>query len=504
MSRTTPRDAASVICVRASSDGSYEVLLTLRPETMRFMGGMYVFPGGALDPSDASETLLRRSAIDAASAHERLKEGELSPRHALGLYCAGLRELFEEVGVLVARTPAGSLVDPERVSSEFAPRRHEIAGDGESFARFLEAEGLELATDLLVPHGRLVTPEMSPIRFDARFFVLGYPEGQQVLPDPDEVPEALWLRPSDAIARSAAGGMPIAIPTMAILQGLAETPAADQLLAGHRPARSILVSPLGPRVVGVLAPNPGPMTGPGTTAYVVGNGRVAIVDPGVDDGVFIEALTREAMNRGVVTHVLVTHTHPDHIGGASYLARQFGCELGVHVAGRDRLPDASLLLREGDRIELGDGVLEVLHAPGHASDHVCYLLDDELFAGDVVAGLGTVVIAPPDGDMRDYLNTLRRLRTLPLRVIHPAHGPRIDDPAAKLDGYIDHRLAREAQVVEALEAGLATTAEMVTRIYTDVPPSMHSTAELSVLAHLEMLESDGRARRAGPRWEPVR
>lgn len=494
-----PRDAATVILARPRDDGTYEVLMTRRPETMRFMGGMYVFPGGALDDHDTSSALESRSALTGPEAVGRLGE-QIEPQRALGLFCCAARELFEEVGILLARTSDGRPVAPGRVRDDYAARRGAFAEDGEAFGAFLEAEGLTLATDELVWHGRLVTPELSPIRFDARFFVAPLPDGQTLDLDPTEVPEAMWISPSEAIRAAGAESLPIPIPTMAILQGLSEVPSYERLLEGQRSTREIVSADLSPLVSFVLAPNPGPMTGPGTNTYVVGDGETVIIDPAVADGIYIEHLTRLASRRGRPALVLLTHMHPDHTSGAAVLAEQAGIPVAAWKGVDDDL--VTRKLEDGEVIRAGGATIRVVYAPGHASHHVVYVLEEErtLFAGDVVAGLGTVVIAPPDGDMRAYLDTLRSLRGMDLARILPGHGPTIEDPAAKLGEYIAHRLEREAQVVEAMRDGADTIPEMVRRIYADVPQTLHPMAEMSVLAHLEMLEADGRAERTPEGW----
>jgi glyoxylase-like metal-dependent hydrolase (beta-lactamase superfamily II)/8-oxo-dGTP pyrophosphatase MutT (NUDIX family) len=497
-----PRDAATVILVRPRLEGTYEMLMTRRPESMKFMGGFFVFPGGAVDDHDQGEAIESLSTLSPDEARERIGE-DIEPAAALGLYCAAARELFEEVGILLARDADGKPVDPVRVREDYAQRRAAFAEDAETFAEFLNAEGLVLATDRLVWHGRLITPEASPIRFDARFFVASCPQAQTPVLDPKEVPEAVWISPAEAIRASGEKRLAIPIPTMAIVQGLSEVPAYEHLLRGARVSKEILSAPLSPLVSYVLAPNPGPMTGPGTNTYIVGNGETVIIDPAVPDGVYIERVAREAAARGRPVLILLTHMHPDHTGGASVLAEQIGCPVGAWKDVDDAL--VTRPIEDGEVIRAGDVTLRAMYTPGHASHHVCFFLEEErsVFAGDVVAGLGTVVIAPPDGNMRDYLETLDRLAATGLERLYPAHGASIEDGQGKLAEYIAHRKEREGQVLDALEAGVPEIPSIVKRIYIEVPEVLHPMAELSVLAHLEMLEQEGRVARQGDAWKLV-
>jgi glyoxylase-like metal-dependent hydrolase (beta-lactamase superfamily II)/8-oxo-dGTP pyrophosphatase MutT (NUDIX family) len=499
----TPRDAATVILARSLQDGSYEVLLTRRPESMAFMGGTYVFPGGALDPADSEDEMAARSALDRAAAHERLGE-TVTPEDALGLHCCALRELYEEAGILLASDDRGRPVDPAKVREVYAPHHAEVGHDPGAFAAFLLEEGLTLQTDLLVPHGRLITPERAPIRFDARFFVAPMPEGQAVVPHATEVLEWLWISPHEALERSRAKELDVPIPTLAMLQGLAEIPGYEQILQGRHQARQVESEELSPLVTVVRAPNPGLMTGAGTNTYIVGRSDVAIIDPAVADPVYIERVAREAGNRGHPKLVLLTHTHIDHIGGVVPLTEQIPLEVAGFGTAAEA-PFVSRTLEDGEVVALGDATLRALHTPGHASDHLCYFLEEEraIFAGDVIAGFGTVVISPPDGNLRDYMTTLERLRALEPERIYPAHGPVVEDGKAKLDEYIAHRRQREAQVVDALQAGLSDIPAIVKRIYADVPEALHPMAERSVLAHLEMLEADGRVKRDADNWTLV-
>jgi glyoxylase-like metal-dependent hydrolase (beta-lactamase superfamily II) len=261
----------------------------------------------------------------------------------------------------------------------------------------------------------------------------------------------------------------------------------------------------------VLAPNPSLMTGPGTNTYVVAGagGACAVIDPGPDDTGHVEAIVRAAAAHGGVAAICVTHGHADHAAGAERLRRLTGAP--VLAWSREGVEAADQTLADGEALDVGGRTLRALHTPGHRYDHLCFLLEDAaaLFAGDLVAGVGTVVIAPPEGDLADYLASLRRLLAMPeVRVILPAHGPPIADGPALLREYIAHRLMREQQVLEGLRAGRATIPELVAGIYADVDPALHPVAGRSVAAHLLKLEREGRVRRpagasdAGP-WALV-
>lgn len=491
-----PRDAATTVVARPRPDGGYDVLMTRRPETMAFMGGTYVFPGGALDDADQALEMARVSNLQRDEAKVRLGE-DIEPERALGLFCCALRELYEEAGLLIAMSGERP-VDPAKVRNVYAAHHAEVGHDPSTFSAFLAQEGLILSTDLLVPHGRLITPEQAPIRFDARFFVAPMPEGQAVVPHPTEVHEWLWISPTEALERARAKTLDVPIPTQAVLQGLSEIATYDELLQGRHERRVVEAEELSPLVTVVRAPNPGLMSGAGTNTYIVGRGDVAVIDPAVPDPVYIERVAREAGNRGNVKVVLITHSHFDHIGGVVALTAQMPVTVGAFTD----MGEPSFVTRkiaDGEAIELGGATLRAVHTPGHASDHLCFLLEEDgsLFAGDVVAGFGTVVISPPDGSLKDYMTSLERLRSLDVAKIYPGHGPVVEDGTGKLTEYIDHRRDRERQVVEAIRAGDTEIGAMVKRIYKDYPEAVHPVAERSVLAHLEVLEADGRVERVG-------
>lgn len=253
----------------------------------------------------------------------------------------------------------------------------------------------------------------------------------------------------------------------------------------------------------VLAPNPSLLTGPGTNTYIVGRppGRCVVIDPGPDDAGHLERVAQVATEQGGVQAILITHGHPDHSEGAAALRARTGAPIAAWS--RVGVPCANEELADGATIATGAGVLYALSTPGHRFDHLCFLLEPGgvLFAGDLVAGVGTVVIAPPEGELRAYLTSLQRLLAYPLTLMLPAHGPAIAEPAAKLQEYLDHRLLREQQVLGFLEQGPATIAALVAAIYADVDVRLHPIAASSVFAHLQKLEAEGRVSPlADERW----
>jgi glyoxylase-like metal-dependent hydrolase (beta-lactamase superfamily II) len=267
----------------------------------------------------------------------------------------------------------------------------------------------------------------------------------------------------------------------------------DQADPGPKPLVPEVASALSPLVRRIVCNNPGMMTGPGTNTYLVGVDEIVVVDPGPADPVHLDAIA--GCGGDAIRWIVCTHTHPDHSPGAAGLAERTGAEV-LAFGPKDGL-EPNRFLADGDGIEATEFRLAAIHTPGHASNHLCFLLEEErlLFSGDHIMEGSTVVISPPDGDMAAYLASLERLRTLrpPLRAIAPGHGHLITDPAAKITEYVDHRLAREAQVLNELRGHGegADTASLVAAIYTDVPDVLHPVARFSVWAHLRKLAGEG-------------
>ncbi|UCE86251.1 MAG: beta-lactamase-like protein 2 [Deltaproteobacteria bacterium] len=265
------------------------------------------------------------------------------------------------------------------------------------------------------------------------------------------------------------------------------------------------------RVAVALGMNPGLFTGPGTNTFLVGTGRRRIlIDAGDGRSEYLPVLERTLERAGCegLQEIVLTHGHPDHIGGAAAVVERFG-PLRVSKLpwpGNDeRYPIELTPLEDGCVIRTEGATLRGVHTPGHARDHLCFVLEEEasLFSGDNVLGVGTTVIPPADGSLVDYMASLDRLLEEAPRRIYPAHGPRIDDGVAKLREYVDHRNARETQILAALAAGSERVPDIVRTVYTDVPEVLHAAAGHSVTSHLLKLEHEGRARRTTA-GEPLR
>jgi glyoxylase-like metal-dependent hydrolase (beta-lactamase superfamily II) len=267
---------------------------------------------------------------------------------------------------------------------------------------------------------------------------------------------------------------------------------------------------LSPRILRITAPNPGPMTGPGTNSYLVGvPGHWTAIDPGPVSDEHLRALLAAA--EGGIERILVTHTHRDHSPGARALAQATGAPVLGRTAAHPDWQDESFApqreLQHGERLALADGTaLRVIHTPGHASNHLCYLLEDEqtLFTGDHVMQGSTVVINPPDGDMAAYLSALHALLDEDLEWLAPGHGFLVAAPHDALRALIAHRLRRESKVLVALrEIGPCLLHDLVRKVYDDTPRALHGLAARSLLAHLIKLQGGGIAVLDGDDWSAI-
>lgn len=504
-----------------------------------FLGGAYVFPGGSLDPQDDSSE--RVVGLTDAQASERLKLAS----GGIGYYVAAIRECFEEAGVLLAREADGAPVSARRAESLMHWRK-------KSFREMLEAEDLYVPAGELAYYGHWVTAPGRSRRFDARFFVALAPGGQRGSHDAAETVHDVWITPREALERARRGEIELVHATQASLEDLARfadaraafehvraLPEIDENRAcwakgkegpkifrrGDAPYFEIhwadpgetgettydLVAgepkPLDRWVTRLIAPNPGLMTGPGTNTYIVGGegGGQAVIDPGPA----IESHIERILEFSELKWIFCTHTHLDHSPAAAALKAATGAQvLGRPApAGQDATFKPDVVLENGERVDLGEISLRAIHTPGHASNHLCYLLEQTkmLFTGDHVMQGSTVVINPPDGDMRAYLRSLERLLGEDIAIIAPGHGYLIGAPQRELRRLIAHRLNRERKVVAALERlGHPSIDEMLPLVYDDVPERIHRVAARSLTAHLEKLVADGAVRVEESRYTLVK
>lgn len=332
-----PRKAATLVILRDAPHG-LEVLLTTRPQALRFMGGATVFPGGAVAPADLDPRWEEASTLSRAEAQTAIGEPD---ENALGLYVCALREAFEEVGFIVGEGDLTTLSDGSR-------------HDPELFLQACLRDGIRLGTHRLACAGRWVTPVGSPMRFDTAFFVTQAPPEWVPQPDPDEVEDCRWVTPSEGLAELSSGRALMAPPTIETLQLLDRYGSVAQAATGLQgggvsgPGR-VLATRLSPLVQLVLAPNPGLMTGPGTNSYVIGTGPTCVIDPAVDDDEYLSVLREVA---GEIDLILVTHRHADHVGGAARLASQTGAQ--VFAFGNAAAGEAAVRsLADGERVGVG-------------------------------------------------------------------------------------------------------------------------------------------------------
>jgi glyoxylase-like metal-dependent hydrolase (beta-lactamase superfamily II)/8-oxo-dGTP pyrophosphatase MutT (NUDIX family) len=543
MAQIVPRPAATLILLRDGEAGP-EIFMLKRSPSAAFVANAYVFPGGGLDQAD-HKALHRVLGLTEAEANRRLGVDS----GGLAYWVAAVRECFEEAGILIAVEDSGAPLDPARADA-LAVHRTAINNGTLAFGDLLERERLAIPAERIAYFSHWITAPGRPRRFTARFFVARAPEGQHGSHDDGETVASEWVRPQSALERCAIGEIELVHPTRISLTELAPFDRAADAFAfassridieadascwadgkeGRKLFRrndppyaeihwsdpeeagdtSYDLVPGVPKrldryVTRIIAPNPGMMTGPGTNSYLVGVDDLALIDPGPSIDSHIAALLDAGGGR--IRWILCTHTHKDHSPAALKIKQATGATVLGRPAPQGTSQDQSFapdrVLGHGDRVACGPITLRALHTPGHASNHLCYLLEETrmLFTGDHVMQGSTVVINPPDGDMRAYLASLEGLLDEDLAVLAPGHGYLIGRPHKEVARLVAHRLAREAKVVAAMEKmGAATVDELVPAVYHDVSPKLYPVAARSLTAHLDKLAAEHRATEQDGRW----
>ncbi len=458
------RAAVAVVLWRECA-GAVQVYLAQRSPSLRFLGGYWSFPGGRVEGSDG--------VVEGPGVGD-IKGVEIA--------CA-IREIREEVGI-----------------------------------------DLPLERQAYLHGGRWVTPSFLPIRFDTVYLVHRYDGAEpDVACSEGELVEGTWISTSEALRRWQDGSWLIPTPVLRTVRALDEhdpdAQGASEALEGRLrlqasaeaasariwfPLNGIGLSPL-------ATPTLPPATH--TNCYFFGTQEVVVIDPASpypeEQAELDRALAQLSQQGRRVVMVLLTHHHADHVGSAMHVAQALGVPIGAHRLTAERLRGKIAVdthLSDGERIELAGNPprrVKAVFTPGHAPGHLCFLEEETraIAVGDMLAGAGTILIDPSEGDMGEYLGSLRRLLELDASFLLPAHGPLITEPRRKLEEYIKHRLWRERRVLDVLLGQVRATAPaLVTLAYDDVPVAVHPFALRSLLAHLQKLSKDGLARLEGEEW----
>lgn len=489
---STPKDASVVVLFRRGPNG-LELFWLRRERTLKFAAGYFAYPGGRVDDADSKVPVEGATGVEAARI------------------AAAARELFEEAGVLLA---IGAKAHAPDALAEF---RKAVLDQTEDFGAGLRARNLSLTADAFTPAGRWITPAFIPgRRFDTYFYLVEVPPQTKAEVWPGELAGGWWIRPEDALSQWEEGLALLHPPTrhaLLVLKDFTTLEAAARAMSSPPHCTGFIAERLEFQRGVMLYPLETHTLPPAThtTCYLLGTGELLVVDPGASEDAELERLVRILGELGAegrrAKAIVLTHHHGDHVSGAARLAERTGLPIWAHAltAARVTAPIARELV-DGEVLAL-DGPRpmrwRVLHTPGHAPGHLS--LYDEVtkaaVVGDMVAGIGTIVIDPADGDMGEYVKQLARLKGLPVGTLYPAHGPAIPEGTHKLDEYLAHRAWREEKVLAALEkVGPCTGEALVPHAYDDVQAFVWPIALRSTEAILVKLVREGRAARDGERY----
>jgi len=498
-----PKDAAAVILIK---DG--KVLWAQRNPNIKFLGGWHAFPGGKLEASDCNIEVSNCADADLEKF----------------IVCAA-RELFEETGVLLVR-------NGEKLTKGQRASLHDDLISGRSgFAEILADWNLRIDARDFFYIGFWTTPQFSPVRFKTRFFIAECPFKQAPYAAISELRDVEFTSPEKALERWAKSEVLIAPPVLISLQELADSRFSIQnsrfKIQDSKSASTILNLleksqkvdgnidhiELNPHIICFPLKTETLPPATHTNCFIVGREKFIVIDAASRDEneqrKLFELVDSFIEKSFVCEEIIVSHLHPDHFGGETalqfHLRDKFNLKIPISA---HKITAQSLrgkvefqkFIADEEIINLTDESgasfqLKAFHAPGHARGHLCFYDQAKgfLLASDNIVGAGTVVIASPEGNMTDYLETLERMKSLPnLRFLCGSHGSAVFDAKGKIEEYIAHRLERETQIMEAFQNGAKTAAEIVERVYVGLKTELLNLAEKSVEAHLEKLKNDRR------------
>jgi glyoxylase-like metal-dependent hydrolase (beta-lactamase superfamily II)/8-oxo-dGTP pyrophosphatase MutT (NUDIX family) len=476
-----------------------EVFVVQRARSLRFFGGFLAFPGGKVHDTDALVPVAGANSVSGDAESQRVRR------------VAAVRELFEETGVLLARTTQG---DFPCSNADLEECRRELMKHPRVFGRMLTERGLSIRAEDLISVGNLVTPPFAPVRFDTSFFLATSPPNQEAVVWPGELEEGEWAPATQVLETWRRGASLISPPTLMILEAMNSRDARPleqrltELFDSHNGGAipPIFVSPdvqLLPLRTLALPPSTH------TNAFLVGRDPAYLIDPGASDADEqrrLFAALDERFAAGVkLKAVVLSHHHPDHVGGALACAQRYSVPIWAHpwtASALQKKLTVSAEINPGDRLELGsapDGTgpwyLEAIGTPGHAPGHLVFYEPHYrlLFAGDMVSTQSSIVIVPPQGDLAVYMESLRRLREYPCRLLLPGHGPATSRALDTIDESIAHRVKREEMLCAALGSVPRPIEDLALELYRGVPTHLMKFARMQVLAGLQKLAQEGKA-----------
>jgi len=487
--RGTPRPTATMTLTRDGPDG-VEVLLGLRSPTMRAFPNYWAFPGGGVSSVD-------RAAVEVL--------GELEGPEDAAIACI-LREMSEELGLV----PAESGVQALPVDA-----RQAIVDDKKQWLPLASANVFPVIRANIRVLSHRITPPFGPVQFDNAFLHLHAGDWTSVpeidLEPQTEFTEIMWAKPTSILERWKAHEIKVAPPVVTLLMEIERTLErcernmndASHDIAQRLPGRRSILFAHGVEVVPIKTATLPPADH--TNAYLVGDPEAdfVLVDPAIRMREDMEALaTAVERHRGKLKAIVFTHSHSDHLADMSLLREAFDAPVWGSEHTAKSVP-CDRILSDGEVLTLGQQAWQVLITPGHHPGHVCLYSEAGLVAGDMLAGIGTILIPPHSGDMNEYIEQLHRLKALKPHLVFPSHGPVVAMPNTLIQHYIDHRKARHARVLEAVVGGQTGLSEIATSAYADSPDAHPGLAVDQTLSHLLALEVEGKVTKITDGWYPV-